>query len=121
MLLPVQTEDSDIDEPLESGFHHEDEDSDVERFLSGFDIRSILPESLEELRIEGYFSPEAWDKVREMFREDSTSTPNLNKIWVGWRSKADHGVRTDMAFGEEPDSDDENDPSAKMLLGHGYP
>ncbi|KAH6872324.1 hypothetical protein BKA58DRAFT_143367 [Alternaria rosae] len=72
---PGKEEDLDHDEPLEQGYYQKE---DYEQIDVDFDVRTILPESLEELFMNGYFDAyEEWDYMENAFKAPSAFTPRL--------------------------------------------
>ncbi|KAJ4290991.1 hypothetical protein N0V90_010187 [Kalmusia sp. IMI 367209] len=70
--------DEDHDEELaDGGFYTEDETSKRE-----FDVRSLLPASLEALYLEGAFTHEEMEEVSKIRDGPSEFTPLLKKIWI---------------------------------------
>lgn len=74
MLWPVQ-EDDDLGEPLDQGFYKDNE-------LFELDIRTVLPQSLEELYLEGTFDNAEWACLTEPFNTANSATPNLRTVRI---------------------------------------
>ena len=85
MLNPEDTDDesSEHDEPLDQGYYRK---KDFEGIDTAFDVRSVLPESLQELYMTqeisyaGLFHPDCgeWPEMASMFNIPNASTPNLS-------------------------------------------
>lgn len=115
MLLPEEIE-SDVDEPLEEGFHSEEDSPPI-----GFDIRNILPESLEELHLDGTtFDDDDWEQLTEIMDYPNAATPNLDKMRIVRKEKMWPFKLIDV-FGDAPqDRSTYQNPITKLLEGHGY-
>ena len=114
MLLPLYL-DSDVDEPLEDGFHNDDKDAPA-----GFDVRTILPESLQELYLHGAFDDDDWENLTEIFEHANAATPNLDKVCIRRHAAVwPHNILA--VIGDAPDPGrTHQSPLARLFDGHGY-
>jgi hypothetical protein len=122
MVRPVLPDGlSEIDEPLEQGFHREE---DGHKELEDFDVRTILPESLEELALYGNFFDEDgrcdWQTTKRMFREPSPYTPHLTLAKTCIRSTWNDEARARIGTAEDPIDKYEHPLSLRLLDGHGF-
>jgi hypothetical protein len=122
MVRPVLPDGlSDIDAPLEQGFHREEDDH---KELEDFDVRTILPESLEELALHGNFFDEDgrcdWQTMKRMFREPSPYTPHLTLAKTCIRSTWNDEARARIGTAEDPVDKYEHPLSLRLLVGHGF-
>jgi hypothetical protein len=73
ILRPLDDDDDDDMGSLEEGFYTAEDEPDT----SPFDVRTILPASLEELYIHGELGDDLKDYWLEVFKTPSPFTPNL--------------------------------------------
>jgi hypothetical protein len=93
MVRPILDDESEDDEPLEQGFHRKEDHQDLE---TDFDVRTLLPQSLERLYLNGYFGSNdgdyEWRAIERVFANASTATPRLTMdntcIQHIWNSEA---------------------------------
>ncbi|KAK7192911.1 hypothetical protein DPSP01_005120 [Paraphaeosphaeria sporulosa] len=93
-------------EKSDGGFYEEEE----ETAESDFDVRSVLPASLEKLYFTGSFTEEEKELVKKIREAPSDYTPLLNKIYIEDRS---------VSFKEEEVPGIYANPLFKYLEGHG--
>jgi hypothetical protein len=119
ILRPAAEEDMGYDEPLEEGFFSAEEHKNID---SEWDVRTILPESLEVLWIHDSFprddGQDEWDNIVSVFESPSPSTPNLSWDRTCIR-KIRHGVTRETIGGGEEPVPVESQPLAGLLHGHG--
>ncbi|KAH7356207.1 hypothetical protein BKA66DRAFT_501680 [Pyrenochaeta sp. MPI-SDFR-AT-0127] len=114
MIWPQHQEPCD-DEPLKEGFYAESHSS-----ASDFDIRTILPESLEELYLHGVFDDDEWEQLTIPLGCLNSTTPKLHKMCIR-RHGRNWPYEPIETFGDAAMPP----PSyyhqlAKLLEGHGY-
>ncbi|CAO2658191.1 Nn.00g059140.m01.CDS01 [Neocucurbitaria sp. VM-36] len=110
MLLPNDKESYD-DAPLQHGFRTEDKPA------AGFDVRDILPESLQELYLHGVFEDADWEELTELLKSPNPATPNIDKMCI--RNLG--GGQPYVMFGDAPPPRDlYSNPLARLFQGHGY-
>ncbi|KAF2133481.1 hypothetical protein P153DRAFT_393298 [Dothidotthia symphoricarpi CBS 119687] len=99
-------EDMELEDSLDQGFHTSDDEP-------AFDIRSILPESLQELYLEGTADDVEWDRLTEPFSRPSDATPHLTKLRIAseGRDVVGSAPRPQAMF---------DHPLQRLLDGHGY-
>ncbi|KAF1842636.1 uncharacterized protein K460DRAFT_410034 [Cucurbitaria berberidis CBS 394.84] len=106
MLLPQDIE-SDNDRSFENGF------PTVE-----FDVRVILPESLEELYLHGTFDDEEWEELSGILASPNAATPNLDKMCI--RRLATEWPHDAVAIiGDLPAPSRSLHPLVRLFDGHG--
>lgn len=102
------------DEELpDGGFYTEDKET-----LDSFDIRTLLPESLEELHIYGLFDDDEWERMNKLIEGQSKLTPNLSKIYIESTETDQYRVKKTEAGESLPRIYD--NPLRTYLDGHGY-
>jgi hypothetical protein len=113
ILRPPAAEDLDYDEPLEQGFFAEEDHKDID---SEWDVRTILPESLEALYVHGDFPGDdgeyEFENIRGVFEKPSPLTPNLSWEKTCIRRLRQGVTRETIGGGERP--------VALLMQGHGY-
>ncbi|KZM18856.1 uncharacterized protein EKO05_0006503 [Ascochyta rabiei] len=106
-------------EALSQGFHSVE---DAEEAIT--DPRDNLPESLEELYLDGVYEDEEWEQLTELFKNPNTSTPKLTleKTCVMRHSKAwdRRGVQEKVGGAAEPGIRFTNPLHMSIWDGHGY-
>lgn len=123
LLRPLDTTDDVSDEgALESGFYTAEEDPTID---DAWDVRTILPESLEELYMHGAFDNDdggydEWEQVKDMFAAPSAVVPKLGleKVCI-WRRRyaySDDVIGTAV----EPGALYEAPLVQRLFEGHGY-
>jgi hypothetical protein len=122
MVRPVLEDGlSEIDEPLEQGFHRKEDDH---KDLEDFDVRTILPESLEGLALYGNFFNEDgrcdWQTMKRMFREPSTYTPHLTLAKTCIQTRWNDDTRARIGTAEDPVGQYQHPLSLRLLSGHGF-
>ncbi|KAH3905434.1 hypothetical protein HBI56_207390 [Parastagonospora nodorum] len=93
MVRPIPDDEPEDDEPLEQGFHRKEDHQDLD---TDFDVRTLLPQSLERLYLNGYFGSNdgdyEWRAIERVFANTSTATPRLTMentcIQHIWNSEA---------------------------------
>jgi hypothetical protein len=120
MIFPIDNENSSgsIDEPLEAGFHTEEELPTK----SNFDVKAILPESLESLHLVGPFKDESGERIFKTLTDRDGALPNLRYLYI---HEEDDTVESGYMIetGAEPDfaiRDIYKNPLGRLIEGHGY-
>jgi hypothetical protein len=85
--------------------------------LGDFDVRSILPESLQELQLQECFDDGEWKRYNEFFSVRHTATPNLTKVRV--QNISGSGQTIGVIGDAPPPIEFHLRPLAKLLDGHG--
>jgi hypothetical protein len=109
------------DDALEEGFFTEEEHKDIDK---DWDVRTILPESLEYLYIHGNFPDDddgidEWDKMKSVFESPCPSTPNLAWERTCIRRYRQGVVREVIGEAEEPIPMGSR-LHAQLFEGHGF-
>ena len=118
MLRPDMAieEDPERDEPLEQGYYRKE---DYEQIDVDFDARSLLPESLEELFLNGDFDSfhdfEEWECMQNTFKTSSALTPRLTMENTCIKRGGSWNCRIGTA--EEPDGAWSH-PLGRLFEGH---
>ena len=105
MIRPEIGDDEDGEdmEPLEEGFHYEEDDN--EDPVTDFDVRSILPPTIQELHLYGPFDGEQsdiqgsydeWLQLRSVFSAPSAATPHLSEDSVCLRRCWNDGMHDEI-------------------------
>jgi hypothetical protein len=115
MLRPETKEEqnSQHDEPLEEGYYREEQHGKIE---ADFDVRTILPESIEELYLGGHIDvDEEWERLANVFDAPSASIPHLtmDKTCI---NRGGYGVQIGNA---ERRSSIWSHPCIQLFEGHG--
>jgi hypothetical protein len=118
-LLRSPDVDLDSNEALSQGFYSIDGPGPAI-----LDPRDNLPESLEELYLDGVYEDEEWEQLVELFKTLNASTPKLmlEKICVR-RLSARWDINGALAkFGgaAEPPHTFKHPLTTRLLTGHGY-
>jgi hypothetical protein len=119
MLRPAP-DDSDDDEPLEQGFYRKE---DYKALDTDFDVRNILPESLERLDLHGTFHNEGeyeWRAMERVFAVPNPATPHLTMENTSIRRTWNNETREQIGTAEEPVSMYEHPLLSTLFDGHGY-
>lgn len=122
LLRPLDNADAaSDDEPLEEGFHTADENKTTD---DSWDVRSILPESLEEFYSHGKFDDDdgiydEWDQVVDLFSTPSLMVPNLSLDKICIRRRLAYGDDV-IGTAEEPAAIYATPLVARLFEGHGY-
>lgn len=78
MVRPIPDDEAEDEEPLEQGFHRREDHQDLD---TDFDVRTLLPRSLEKLYLNGYFGSNGgdyeWRAIERVFAYANTATPRL--------------------------------------------
>ncbi|KAF2818485.1 hypothetical protein CC86DRAFT_364086 [Ophiobolus disseminans] len=121
-MVRPEDEESDNGEPLEQGFHRKEDNIALD---TDFDIRSILPESLQELYLHGtFFDTDGhyeWQAMERVFHHPNPMTPNLSlektcirQVWNGGE------IRERIGTADAPLSVDDHPLMHELFDGHGY-
>jgi hypothetical protein len=90
---------------------------DTHEPLGDFDVRSILPTSLQELQLQEHFDDIEWKRFNDIFSVQHTATPNLTRVRV---QNIDASGQTLGVIGDAPAPVEFHlRPLAKLLDGHG--
>jgi hypothetical protein len=120
MVRPI-LEDSDEEEPLDSGFYREE---DYKGLDTDFDIRNILPESLEELYLHGSFfdtdGQYEWWAMERVFRVPNTMTPRLTLEKTCIRQIWNDETRERIGTADEPVNTYTDLLMIHFFHGHGF-
>jgi hypothetical protein len=112
--MEEEEEDPQHDEPLEEGYYREEHNEGID---DDFDIRTILPESIEELHLGGDFKVfEEWERLENAFDASSASTPNLTLE----KTCIQRGDWSDRIGNAEHRSGLWSHPLTRLFVGHGY-
>ncbi|KAJ4365402.1 hypothetical protein N0V95_000451 [Ascochyta clinopodiicola] len=117
----LRSDDTDLGdgEALSQGFHSEEDAGEALE-----DPRDNLPESLEELYLDGIYEDEEWEELTELFQNPNTCTPKLTleKTCVMRHSRAwdKHGAQEKIGGAAEPDTRFVNPLLMNIWEGHGY-
>lgn len=110
LLHPQNDPGLDVEEPLEHGYYNKDNEP------PDFDVRTILPESLEELYLHSrFYEGDDWHLMADYFNSSSASTPNLTLDKVCIRKKIGTW-RWDVVFGNAPVPPDPTQSRLAALL-----
>jgi hypothetical protein len=99
---------------LNEGFHRAEDDDNTD---TEFDVRTILPECIEELHLGGEFKVyEEWERLEDTFDNPSVSTPHLtmDKTCLQ-RSDSDRRIGDAESRGGVW-----SHPLAQLFISHGY-
>jgi hypothetical protein len=111
-VLRPEEDEVEHDEPLEQGFHKKE---DCEGIDTDFDVRTILPVSLEELYMSGDFEVyEEWEQMELAFANPSAFTPHLTLEKTCIRSDR----WTNQVGTAENQGDIWSHPTNRLFIGH---
>jgi hypothetical protein len=120
MVRPI-VEESDVDEPLEQGFHREEDHQELD---TDFDVRTILPESLQELYLHGtFFDTDGhyeWQAMERAFLSPNSMTPNLSLEKTCIRQRWNDETRERIGTAEDPVNAYTDPLMTKFFDGHGF-
>lgn len=120
-MLRPEPEDSDDEEPLESGFYRTEDHMDID---TDFDVRTILPESLEELYISGTFfhndDEYEWQAIERAFCAPSAMTPRLAIDKTCIRKRWNQETREQIGTATEPVEMYTDPRHDRFFDGHGF-
>ena len=117
----IRSQDTNLgdDEALSQGFHSVE---DLGEAIA--DPRNNLPESLEELYLEGIYEDEEWEQLVELFKISNTSTPKLTfektclmRSSTAWNSR---GTQEKFGGAAEPANRFSNPLYTQIWVNHGY-
>ncbi|KAH7402327.1 hypothetical protein DE146DRAFT_653032 [Phaeosphaeria sp. MPI-PUGE-AT-0046c] len=123
LLRPMDTSDDVSDEgSLEEGFYTVEENKSID---DAWDVRTILPESLEEFYSYGEFDGDdglydEWDQVKDLFNTPSPMVPNLRLEKTCVRRQRPGYSEDVIGTAEEPNAIWASPLVASLFEGHGY-
>ncbi|KAF1947990.1 hypothetical protein EJ02DRAFT_364543 [Clathrospora elynae] len=120
IVRPTADEVSEDEEPLQHGYYRKEDCANIK---SEFDVRTLFPESLQELYMHDAFEDDEgiygeWDHMNEVFSSPSTFTPNLTleKTYI---EKRRNGVTEAVIGGAEKPVSIYRHPLTRLFYGHG--
>lgn len=93
-------------------------------FTSDYDVRNLLPKSLESLHLEGAFIDPEWEDISAIFERPNDHVPNLSNVYLERKPGTDIDDTTFAVGGSEQRHrilNIEENPLSKLLHGENAP
>jgi len=121
MVRQMPIDEAEDDEPLEQGFHRREDHQDLD---TDFDVRTLLPHSLEKLYLNGYFGDSdggyEWWTMERVFAHGNTATPRLTLENTCIQHKWNYEARKQIGTADAPPSGFDHPLLSTLFDGHAW-